>query len=142
MFWGQWSRCVGAFSAHLHKKCSLTGLLKRWPKGSLQRNPWGESVNSEESWGTWGTQSVKCPTSARSDFDSQSVGLSPRVIVGLCADSSEPGACFGFCVSLSLCPSSTCTHSLSLSLSKINKHLKKIFKTKQTMKNPGSLPCV
>ena len=26
--------------------------------------------------------------------------------VGLCADSSEPGACFGFCVSLSLflCP--------------------------------------
>ena len=38
--------------------------------------------------------------------------------VGLCADSSEPGACFGFCVSLSL--------SLSLSLSqKINKHLKK-----------------
>ena len=27
----------------------------------------------------------------------------PRV--GLCADRSEPGACFGFCVSLSLCPS-------------------------------------
>ena len=26
-------------------------------------------------------------------------------LVGLCADSSEPGACFGFCVSLSLCPS-------------------------------------
>ena len=23
----------------------------------------------------------------------------------LCADSSEPGVCFGFCVSLSLCPS-------------------------------------
>ena len=35
--------------------------------------------------------------------------------VGLCADSSEPGACFGFCIFLSLCPSST--HSLSLSLS-------------------------
>ena len=27
-------------------------------------------------------------------------GFEPRV--GLCADSSEPGACFGFCVSLSL----------------------------------------
>ena len=27
----------------------------------------------------------------------------PRV--GLCADSSQPGACLGFCVSLSLCPS-------------------------------------
>ena len=34
----------------------------------------------------------------------------PRV--GLCADSSEPGTCFGFCVSLSLCPSPT--HALSL----------------------------
>ena len=33
--------------------------------------------------------------------------------VGLCADSSEPGACFGFCVFLSLCPSSA--HALSLS---------------------------
>ena len=41
--------------------------------------------------------------------------------VGLCADSSEPGVCFRFCVSLSLCPSST--HALSLSLK--NKHLKK-----------------
>ena len=34
--------------------------------------------------------------------------------VGLCADGSEPGACFGFCVSLSLCPSPT--HALALSL--------------------------
>ena len=43
-------------------------------------------------------------------------GFEPRV--GLCADGSEPGACFRFCVSLSLCPSSART----LSLSKINKH--------------------
>ena len=52
--------------------------------------------------------------------------------VGLCADGSEPGACLGFCVSLSLCPSPTHARSLSLSLSlslflslsqlKINKH--------------------
>ena len=27
----------------------------------------------------------------------------PRI--GLCADGSEPGTCFGFCVSLALCPS-------------------------------------
>ena len=33
--------------------------------------------------------------------------------VGLCADSLEPGACFGFCVSLSLCPSPDCTLSVS-----------------------------
>ena len=29
-------------------------------------------------------------------------GLEPRV--GLCADGSEPGACFGICDSLPLCP--------------------------------------
>ena len=44
-------------------------------------------------------------------------GFEPRV--GLCADSSEPGTCFGFCVSLSLCPSPT--HALSLALKKMNK---------------------
>ena len=43
--------------------------------------------------------------------------------VRLCADSSEPGACFGFCVSLSLCLSPTHALSLSLSLSK-NKLIK------------------
>ena len=45
----------------------------------------------------------------------------PRV--RLCADSLEPGACFGFCVSLSFCPSPA--YSLSLSVSKINKNIKK-----------------
>ena len=33
----------------------------------------------------------------------------------ICAVSWEPGACFGFCVSLSLCPSPASTLSLSLS---------------------------
>ena len=41
-------------------------------------------------------------------------GLEPHV--RLCADSSEPGACFRFCVSLSLCPKP----ARALSLSKIN----------------------
>ena len=52
----------------------------------------------------------------------------PRV--GLCADSSEPGACFGFCVSLSLWPSPI--HALSLSQKWINvkKKLKKKRKPK------------
>ena len=45
----------------------------------------------------------------------------PRV--GLWADSSEPGARFGFCVSLSLCLSPAC--ALSLPFSKTNKGLKK-----------------
>ena len=43
--------------------------------------------------------------------------IEPRI--GLCADGSEPGACFGFCVSLSLCPSPT--HALSLSKVNIKK---------------------
>ena len=56
-----------------------------------------------------------------SDFDSGHDltvrEFEPRV--GLWADGSEPGACFRFCVSLSLCPSPV--HALSLSVSKINK---------------------
>ena len=35
--------------------------------------------------------------------------------IRVCADSLEPGNCFGFCVSLSLYPSAT--HTLSLSVS-------------------------
>ena len=38
-----------------------------------------------------------------SGHDPQLCGFEPRI--GLCADSSEPGACFKFGVSLSLCPS-------------------------------------
>ena len=45
----------------------------------------------------------------------------PRV--RLWADGSEPGACFRFCVSLSLCPSPV--HALSLSVPKINKNVEK-----------------
>ena len=45
----------------------------------------------------------------------------PRV--RLKADGSEPGACFRFCVSLSLCPSPV--HALSLSVPKINKNVEK-----------------
>ena len=65
--------------------------------------------------GAWVAQSVKRPTSARSR--SRGPEFEPRV--GLWADGSEPGACFRFCVSLSLCPSPV--HALSLSVPKINK---------------------
>ena len=47
--------------------------------------------------------------------------LEPRV--PLCADSSEPGACFSSCVSLSLCPSPAHT----LSLSKLNEITKSLW---------------
>ena len=52
---------------------------------------------------------------------------------GLCADSSEPGGCFEFCFSLSLpLPYS---HSVSLCLSKINKHWENLKKKKKTTKS-------
>ena len=66
---------------------------------------------------------VKHPTSAQIMI-SQFVGSSPRV--GLCADNSEPGACFRFCVSLSLCPSPACAVSPCLSKINIKKNLKDI----------------
>ena len=44
--------------------------------------------------------------------------------VGLCADSSEPGASFGFCVSVSLSVPPLLILGRALSLSKINKHKK------------------
>ena len=55
-------------------------------------------------------------------------GFKPRV--GLCADCSEPEACFWFCVSLSLCPSPVC--ALSLSVSQKKKH----YKTNNWQKGP------
>ena len=64
------------------------------------------------------SRSVSSSPGSGSVLTAQSREFEPRV--GLCADSSEPGARFGFCVSLSLCPSPV--HALSLSVSKINKH--------------------
>ena len=55
-------------------------------------------------------------------------GFEPRV--GLCADSLQPRACFGFCVSLSPSLSDPPpVHALSLSLG--NKRLKKKLKNKE-----------
>ena len=45
--------------------------------------------------------------------------------VGLCADSSKPGACFGFCVSLSLSAPPLLALCVCVSLSKINIKKKK-----------------
>ena len=56
--------------------------------------------------------SVSYASNFSSGRDSTEREFKPRV--GLCADSSEPGASFGCCVSLSLGPSPA--HALSLSL--------------------------
>ena len=84
-------------------------------KTKVKMNYW-DLIKIKSFWGAWVAQLVKRPTSAQ-------VMISRLMIkphVRLCADSSEPEACFRFCVSLSLCPS--LAHVLSLSPSKINKH--------------------
>ena len=59
-------------------------------------------VEVQKMRGAWVAQSVEHPTlDFGSGHDLMVCEFEPRV--GLCADSSEPGACFGFCVSLSLC---------------------------------------
>ena len=50
---------------------------------------------------TWVAQSVKHLTSAQVMI---SLGHEFKPHIGFCANSTEPGACFRFCVSLSLCP--------------------------------------
>ena len=66
-------------------------------------------------------QSVECP----SGRDLKVRGLEARF--WLCADSSDPGASFGFYVSLSLSAAALLRHSLSLALEvrNVNKKLKK-----------------
>ena len=64
--------------------------------------------------GTWVAQSIKCPSDLGSGHGLIVRGFEPRI--WLYAHSSEPGACFGFCVSLSLPLPCLC----ALSLSKIN----------------------
>ena len=61
--------------------------------------------------GAWVAQLVKrLALGFGSGHDLTVHGFEPRI--KLCADGSEPGACFGFCVSLSLCSSPTCALSL------------------------------
>ena len=71
---------------------------------------WGELFNSsvpplfkKQERGAWVAQSVKRLSDFSSGHDLKVPEFEPHI--GLCADSSEPGACFGFFVSLSLCPS-------------------------------------
>ena len=60
--------------------------------------------------GIWVAQSVKHLTGSGNDL--VVCGFAPHI--GLCADSSEPGAYSGFCVSLSAPPWLTLCFSLSL----------------------------
>ena len=79
--------------------------------------------------GAWVAQSIKCLTLACCDL----VAREFKPHIRLCTENSEPGACFGFSVFLSLSAPSLLMLSLSLflSLSLKNKRLKK--KKKNTL---------
>ena len=76
-------------------------------KGSTRE----DCISNIKERGAWAAQWVKRPTSEQVMI-SVVREFEPRV--GLLADGSEPGACFGFCVSLSLCPSPARALSLSV----------------------------
>ena len=89
-------------------------------RGRKGERTWIEE-KEDSSWGTWVAQSVKWPTlDFGSGHDLLVSGFGPGF--GLCADSLEPGVCFGFCVSLFLPFLHSHSVSLSLSLSLKNKH--------------------
>ena len=109
-------RCV-VFNQTLHRTIlqSFRFLLLA-PSGSRRGSSLKSSLRSlfsiEHPLGCLGG-SVGSASNFSSGHDLTVCEFEPRV--GLYADSSEPGACLGFCVSLSLCPSPA--HALSLSLS-------------------------
>nr|XP_060511482.1 uncharacterized protein LOC132692753 [Panthera onca] len=111
------------------ERTSFSGALQlKTAAGSGAQAAWPDlATGQQQVWllemrrGAWVAQLVKHPTlDFGSGHDLAVREFEPRV--GLCADSSESEACFRFCVSLSLCSPPAHTLSLSLSLSKINKH--------------------
>ena len=71
-------------------------------------------IKTAQSQGAQVAQSVsRLPLDVSSGHDLTVCEFEPRI--GLCADGSEPGACFGFCVSFSLCLTVPQSHSVSLS---------------------------
>ena len=102
--------------------CSIQDRGTELPAGNRQAGRHKDDRKKTIPRGAWVAQSVKRPTSAQVMI-SRSVSSSPALGSGLTAQSLEPVL---DSVSPSLCPSPT--HALSLSVSKINKTLKKNLK--------------
>ena len=80
--------------------------------------------------------SVSWASNFSSGHDLMVRGFEPHV--GLCADSSEPGACLGFCVSLSLSAPFLLMLCFGLSLSLSLKYKYTFKKLKKKKKGTGS----
>ena len=91
--------CTNSLHNSLHKSYEVDILTQLRDLGQVKLRT---STALSLKWGKQGrlvAQSVKWPADFGSGHDLTVCEFEPRV--GLCADSSEPGACFGFCVSLS-----------------------------------------
>ena len=122
----------------------LTGLgraLSRPSLFSLGKRRQGHGASGSKAVGSRGRQSphplIRSLSGAPGWRSRLSVRLQPghdlavrefESRIRLWADGSGPGACFRFCVSLSLCPSPVL--ALSLSVPKINKNVEKKIKKK------------
>ena len=120
--------------AHLTSWSFRAGTRSRSWKSTSSKNVWRSSRSPVIVWciklfftlrGAWVTQSVKHPTLAQV-MVLQSVSSSP-------VSGSEPGDCFGICVSPCLCSSPT--HALSLSVSQ--KWINVFKKLKEKKKESG-----
>ena len=95
-----------------HNKTETRKVATATVNGQHEEDPFSSTGKLKKPvWDTWMAQSVKCLTSAQVTI-SQFVSSSPVLCSVLIAQSLEPGTCFGFYVSLSLCPSAACTLSL------------------------------
>ena len=114
--WATWEIITVDLNLFLKEISGHYSIRQKKPHNDRRKHKWTFKLV----WGrgAWVAQSVEHPTSAQVMISRSVSSIEPRI--GLCADSSEPGVCFRFCVSFSLCPSPA--HTLSLSLSKINKH--------------------
>ena len=99
----------------VHRNAELCGQFCR-VHGVQEGCDQGSGLECGAERGAWVTQSVEHPAFGfSSGHDLTVCEFEPRI--GLCADSSEPGARFGFCVPLSLCPSPALSRARARALS-------------------------
>ena len=102
------------FKLYLTRVCNPPYTKNSHNSATKRQNPiW----KWEKTWGAWGAQTVGRPTSVQVMI---SLLMSSSPVLGS-ADSSEPGACFGFSVCVSLSSPSLLALCLSLSLSRSQK---------------------
>ena len=98
--WGKWELCP-QLAVHLPRNDEREAQSKTNLSSECYQDSKTGWCKEKVRYGAWVTQKVKHPTLGLNSGHSLTVhGYEPHV--RLCTDSSEPGPCFWFCVSLSL----------------------------------------